>query len=173
MSYSPNESIVERAAGGDREAMAEIVREHYAAIFRFCARRVGPDLAADAAQDTFVSAQRSIRGFAGHSSLSTWLFGIANNHCRSLARKRKMEVDYAYALEKPTGEDASAIVNREALRTGLLALSKEHREVIVLHELDGLTYDEAAEVLGVPSGTVKSRLHHGFLHLRRILGGAA
>lgn len=145
--------------------MAQIVREHYGAVYRFCARRIGPETAQDAAQDTFVTAQKAIRKFKGDSSLLTWLLGIAHNHCRNLARKNNKEIPLCetwVGSELPEDD----IVNRDLLRQSLSRLSPEHLEVVVLHELDGLTYDEAATILNVPVGTVKSRLHHAFLKLR-------
>lgn len=176
-----------QARRGDREAMARIVDRHYDAVFRFCARRIGVDLAEDAAQETFITAQKKLKSFQGASSLSTWLFGIAHNHCRNLARKRKTEMLGAWvAIETlEAGADPSLngaadwprdgqplesqIIDREALRMALSSLSSDHREVVVLHEVEGLTYEEAAEVIGVPVGTVKSRLHHAFLKLREAL----
>jgi RNA polymerase sigma-70 factor (ECF subfamily) len=179
------EADLERARKGDRDAMARIVNTHYDAVFRFCARRLGPDLAADAAQETFLTAQRRMKSFEGCSSLATWLFGIAHNHCRNLSRKRKVEVlaDGAWDITDAgsgrigdsggpsSGSEERTIVDRVALRDALAKLSPEHREVVMLHEVEGLTYEEAAEVIGVPSGTVKSRLHHAFLNLRSTLLG--
>ncbi len=151
--------------------MAEIAVEHYAAVYRFCVRRLGPDLASDAAQETFLIAQKSIKRFDGTSALSTWLFGIALNTCRNLARKRRTEMSYEHAWDvaaKEPGE--STLVDREALRGALKKLSPTHLEVVILHEVEGLTYEEAATLIGVPVGTVKSRLHHAFLDLRRFMG---
>lgn len=181
------DSELERARAGDREAMAKIVDIHYDAVYRFCARRVGPDLAEDAAQETFLTAHKRIKGFRGDSRLETWLFGIAHNHCRNLARKRKMEMafgDWRFVIgdseqgSVPNPNHKSLITNheerlidREALRVALKGLSAEHREVVLLHEVEGLTYQEAAGVIGVPEGTVKSRLHHAFLNLRIALLG--
>ncbi len=151
--------------------MAEIVAEHYSAVFRFCARRLGADLAEDAAQETFVIAQRVLKNFDGRSKLSTWLFGIAHNTCRNLARKRRMEMSYenAWMEEQSAASPESSVISREALRRALAKLTPEHREAVVLHELDELTYEEAASVIGVPVGTVKSRLFHAFAQLRRLL----
>lgn len=64
------------------------------------------------------------------------------------------------------------LIDRQALRAAMQTLTAEHREVVLLHEVDGLTYEEAAKVLGIPVGTVKSRLHHAFLRLRATLIGA-
>jgi len=170
------ETTLRRAAMGDREAMADIVGEHYAAVYRFCARRIGPELAQDAAQETFLTAQRSLRKFDERSKLSTWLFGIAHNHCRALARKRKMEIDFSNGfdwLSEPSEDRSAQLVDREALRCAMSRLTAEHREVIVLHEVEELTYEEAAAVIGVPVGTVKSRLHAAFVNLRRLMGVTA
>lgn len=154
--------------------MAEIAVDLYPSVYRFCVRRIGPDLAADAAQETFLIAQRSIRKFDGSSALSTWLFGIALNTCRNLARKRRMDISYEHAWSVPAGGPGeSTLVNRENLRNALNKLSPAHLEVVLLHEVEGMTYEEAAKVLGIPVGTVKSRLHHAFLDLRRTLGGEA
>lgn len=166
-----DEAIIERAARGDREAMAAIVAENYPAVYRFCARRLGPDLGQDAAQESFLIAQKQVRRFERQSKLSTWLFGIAHNVCRNLARKRRIEMSYEQAWTKEPGGGASesSLVDREALRGALRKLSPEHREAVVLHELEELTYEEIASVIGVPVGTVKSRLFHAFSNLRRLL----
>jgi RNA polymerase sigma-70 factor (ECF subfamily) len=151
--------------------MATIAREHYEAVYRFCARRVGMERAADVAQETFLTAQRALSKFRGESSLSTWLIGIAHNECRRASRQMRTEpllldVDPA----RPSSERSEeTLVDREALRAALARLSEEHREVVVLHELEGLTYEEIAVIVGVPVGTVKSRLHHAFLNLRKVL----
>lgn len=165
---------IRKAQRGDRDAYADLVAEHYAPVYRFCARRIGPNAAEDAAQETFVSAQRSISRYAGSSSFGTWLFGIANNVCRTLSRRRKLEINTMRAWSEASApEGESTLVDREVLRRALGKLSDEHREVVLMHEVEGLAYGEIAEVLGVPVGTVKSRLHHAFLHLRRHLGEGA
>lgn len=162
---------IERARRGDRDALGSLVQEHYPRVYRFCARRIGDDLAQDAAQETFVTMQRTIRRYEGRSSLETWLLGIAHNQCRNLARKRKLVPSQILAwVDEPAEPGAvDRVVDREALRCALAKLSDEHREVVVLHEVEGLRYAEIGEVLGVPEGTVKSRLHHAFLNLRRML----
>ena len=163
---------VTHAQIGSREAMARLVEAHYDAVFRFCARRIGPDQAADAAQETFVTAQKAIKRFRGESSLRTWLFGIAHNHCRHAGRRNRTESwDWTMEHDRAHNPEGS-LIDREALRTAMKTLTPEHREVVLLHEVDGLTYGEAAAVLGIPEGTVKSRLHHAFLGLRKALLGA-
>ena len=159
---------------GSRFDMADIAREHYAAVFRFCARRVGMDRAADVAQETFLTAQKALPKFRGESSLSTWLFGIAHNECRRASRRQKLEpVPLDIEIEGThSGHGEGAIIDREALRVALSKLSEEHREVVLMHEIEGMTYEEIAEVIRVPVGTVKSRLHHAFQNLRRSLVAA-
>ncbi len=162
---------IQLAQRGDREAMGRIVDMYYDSVYSFCARSVGRDVAQDVAQETFLTAQSSIRRFRGDSSLKTWLFGIAHNHCRSALRKQRYEsVDWmmdTHGIQSPEGE----VINREILRTAMKSLSPEHREVVLLHEIEGLKYEEIAMVIGVPIGTVKSRLHHAFLNLRSALFG--
>lgn len=151
--------------------IAAVARDHYEAVFRFCVRRVGMDRAPDVAQETFLTAQKVLHKFRGDSSLLTWLFGIAHNECRRDRRQLKLDpVPLEIDPSRPAagvGEDA--LVDREVLRQAMMRLSPEHREVVMLHELDGLTYEEVAQILAVPVGTVKSRLHHAFLNLRKTI----
>ena len=157
--------------GSAEVEMASIARQHYDAVYRFCARRVGIDRAADASQETFLTAQRVLHKFRGESNLTTWLFGIAHNECRRLSRRQRCEpVLLEIDPECPSNQrNEDAIVDRQALAQVMAKLSPEHREIVILHEIEGLTYEEAAEILSVPVGTVKSRLHHAFLHMRRSL----
>lgn len=163
------DATVERAARGERDALSKLVADNYAPVFRFCARRVGPELAKDAAQETFVTVQGKLRGFDERSSFLTWVLGIAHNHCRNLARKRKFEIAFTDIWAAPSEPEEPGLIDRETLRAAILALSREHREAVVMHEIEGLSYDEIAAILKVPSGTVKSRLHHAFLILRKRL----
>ncbi len=147
-----------------------LVRDHYDLVFNFCARRLGPDAAADAAQDTFVTAHRALRRYEGRSSVTTWLLGIANNECRRLWRIRTrtgptVQLEDASATE---GQE-NAIVNRHALQEALNGLTAQHREVILLHEVEGPRYEEIATLLHIPIGTVKSRLFNAFVALRKAI----
>lgn len=167
------DGYLHRAAKGDKEAMAQIVQEHYASVYRFCARRIGEELGKDASQETFITAFKTLRRYNGSSTLLTWLLGIANNHCRNLARKTRTDITldiWESACSFGTGVSLeNALVDKEALRTALKRLTVEHREVVLLHEIEGLSYEEAAQILAVPVGTIKSRLHHAFLALRKQL----
>lgn len=161
---------IEQARRGDRDALGQLVREHYPRVYRFCARRLGDDLGQDAAQETFVTMHKSIKKFQGRSSFETWLLGIAHFNCKALARKRRLDpLQLAAWTEESTRSDAERVFDREALHCALARLSDDHREVVVLHEIEGLRYAEIAEIIGVPEGTVKSRLHHAFHQLRSML----
>ena len=163
------EARIEQAARGDRQAMGDIVAEHYPAVYRFCARRIGDELAQDAAQETFLTAMRTLSRFNGNSSLSTYLLGIALNHCRNLARKHRMTIAYDDLWETSTGNPESSLLDGQTLSAAMAELPPHHREVIVMHEIEGLTYEEIGSLLRVPTGTVKSRLHYAFLDLRKHL----
>ncbi len=153
--------------------ISQIAREHYDSVFRFCARRIGVDGAPDAAQETFLTAQRVLSKFAERSDIKTWLLGIAHNECRRLARKRRLAPEPLPLFDRPSSESAEdTLVDREALRAAFAKLSPEHRHVVLLREVEGLSYEEAGKILGIPEGTVKSRLHHAFIQLRRSLGDA-
>lgn len=152
--------------------VAELAQEHYTLVFRFCARRVGLDLAADVAQETFLTAQRARAAFRGGSTATTWLLGIAMNECRRALRKQSREPQPFELDGLTTPSEEAAVIDRHTLAQALNKLSPEHREVVILHELDGLTYEQAAKVIRVPVGTVKSRLYNAFVQLRRGLDGA-
>lgn len=163
--------IVGRKAETAIEAVERLVHEHYASVYRFCARRIGDQAAFDATQETFLTAQKCWHKFRGESTERTWLFGIAMNQCRSMARKRKLEpLGLENWLDDPSPGDMQAeTLQREDLRRALAQLSPEHLEIILLHEIEGLRYSEAARLLGVPEGTLKSRLHYAFKELRALL----
>lgn len=157
----------------DPGAIDQIVSENYAKVYRFCARRVGDDSAADITQETFVTMQKNFSKFEGKSKVSTWLFGIAHNLCRNHSRKAKQDaVPLENWIDPGANNHENAVCARETLQAALKTLSEEHREVVLLHEIEGLTYAEIAELTNVPEGTVKSRLHHAFNNLRQeLLGG--
>lgn len=163
------DELIKRAQRGDREALTSLVREYYAPVYRFCARRLGSDSGQDAAQETFVTMQKSVARYQFKSCFQTWLLGIAHNHCRNIARKNRMEsVPLEHWMSPQEGHENS-VVNHQQLLTALKRLSEEHRQVVLMHEIEELRYSEIAEILGVPEGTVKSRLHHAFLKLRETM----
>ncbi len=159
---------------GHKLDMEQLARAHYERIYRFCASRIGAENAADAAQETFVTAHRVKAKYRGDASVLTWLLGIAHNECRRWLRSRKavpVPLELSTESEPRVASPEAALVDRRALSDALARLSEEHREVVILHEIEGLRYEEIAGVLGVPVGTVKSRLHHAFGHLRKAMFG--
>lgn len=156
----------------DQQTIERLVTEHYAAVYRFCARRAGEDAASDLAQETFLIMQKSYAKFQGKSKPSTWIIGIAQNVVRNHHRKTKIaDVPLTDWLDPATPAHDKEICDRQALMQALGKLSPDHREAVLLHEIEGHTYAEIAEILSVPEGTVKSRLHYAFLQLRTQLAG--
>lgn len=160
------DGLIDRAKRGERAALEALVVEHYPRVYKFCARRLHADLASDAAQETFVTMLATIKRYRGDSRFEVWLLGIARNCCRNLARKRRadpLSIDAAWpeALAKSDGA-----LDRVVLRAALSRLDPTLREVVLLHEVEGLTYAEIATVAEIPEGTVKSRLHRAFILLQ-------
>jgi RNA polymerase sigma-70 factor (ECF subfamily) len=151
----PDPRTVQQARAGDLHAFEELVRLYQAEVFRF-AWHLTRDrtLAEDVTQDTFLRAFRFIHGYRGAQRFGSWLFAIARNCSMDALRKRGTvaEQDGREARATP---DAST---RAELDAALAAVSAEHRDAFLLVEVFGLSYQEAADVLGVAVGTVKSRM---------------
>ncbi|MGI8923728.1 MAG: RNA polymerase sigma factor [Fimbriimonadales bacterium] len=160
--------VAERAARGDREALAKIVAEHYSGVFRFCSRLLDAQRAEDAAQETFLRAGGQIKGFRQESTMKTWLFGIALNVCRNERRSMKPTLPLQDWDHAPGAPD-KGVIAAHLLREAMARLDADHRDIVVLHEMEGRTYQECAQTLAIPVGTVKSRLHYAFLRLRELL----
>jgi len=118
-----------------------------------------------------VTALRAVINFRGESEAKTWLLGIAHNECRRVSRRDKI-AELAVEIDPETVVKASEEtrwIDRSVLIAALHELSSEHREAVVMKEVDGLTYEEIGLILGVPAGTVKSRVHFGMMKLRESL----
>jgi RNA polymerase sigma-70 factor (ECF subfamily) len=172
-----NESeLVRRLKAGDAEAFADLLDRYGAKIFNLVFRSVNPrEEAEDVAQEVFVEVWRGIGGFRGDARLSTWIHRVALNVCLEHNRRHHPEMislddaDESIAPDLPDDWLEKAEL-KDRVDAALDALPFAQRQVVVLHELQGLTYGEVAQVLGVPVGTVKSRLHHAFCRLRELLG---
>ena len=134
--------------------------------------------AQDCAQETLVKAFRGFSGFRNDAKVSTWLYSIATRCCTDALRRRHEAVSLEQLQEEgfdPPGDDPSPYLQLEAgerrrlLREALQRLPYEHRQPVVLCDLQGLSYDEAAQALGIPLGTVKSRLSRARTALKNIL----
>ena len=155
-----------RARDGDRAAFAELVRRHQDAVFRFVLRMVGSrDEALDLTQDAFVRAWQALPQWQPEAQFRTWLFRIASNAALDALRRRRMVTfeplgeTFEVAAGDPDPEKRLELKQRvAALGASLARLSAEHREILLLREVENLSYGEIGAVLGLSEGTVKSRL---------------
>lgn len=154
----PDPVAIRAAAAGDVAAFEQLVRAYQAPVWRFLRHLLGdPDLALDVTQDTFVRAYRRLDTFRFQSKFSTWLLQIARNAGVDAIRRNERHLRALHAAPAPP-PPADAAASSE-LREALAHLSPKGREALLLVEVVGLTYREAGSVLGVPEGTVKSRVH--------------
>lgn len=163
---------VARARRGDEQAFAALVR-HYDPGLRALAFRLLGDRARmdDALQEAYVKAFRSLPQFRGDASLGTWLYRIAYNACLDELKRTRAVIDLESARDRTQlGSDpVDALSTRHRLSTALAELSPEDRAAVLLVDADGFDYRDAAEVLGIPEGTVASRLNRARAALRQTL----
>jgi RNA polymerase sigma-70 factor (ECF subfamily) len=161
--------LVQRILSGDKAAGEQFVIEHYEAIFRFLRNLTGnKEDAEDLTQQTFLRAWEALPSFRGDSSLSTWLHSIAYREYTHWLRSRREFVPLDEIVDMP---DEQANQNLEAvlLRWAIYRLDPEHREVFVLYYVQGFSVNEIAKIIGVPAGTVKSRLFFARQKLKELL----
>jgi RNA polymerase sigma-70 factor (ECF subfamily) len=166
-------ALARRAAKGDRAAFESIVARHRDRVYTIALRVVGNEAdAEDALQETFVAAWRALGGFGGRSQLSTWLYRIAVNKSHDVIARRRPAAALDDVPEPAARRDeVEASAQRAAIAAALAALPLEFRTAAVLCDVLGLTPGEAAEVLDVPAGTVKSRSFRARALLARQLAG--
>jgi RNA polymerase sigma-70 factor (ECF subfamily) len=157
-------ALLARHVDGDREAFGELFRRHRDRLWSVALRTLGdPEEAADALQDAMLSAYRAAGSFRGDAAVTTWLHRVVVNACLDRIRRRNTRPtvplpDVESELAKPTPVDAIAISDlRMALKTALATLPAEQRAALVLVDVEGYSVAETAAMLGVASGTVKSR----------------
>ena len=180
------QALVQRARQGDEEAFAALVEVNQRRLYNLTLRMTGnPDDAADLCQEAFLNAWKGLGRFQGESSFSTCLYRLTNNACIDNLRREKRRVNLSMTLSLDDDQavrqaelpderfsphrQAEQRELRETLRAGLAALPEEHRQVLVLRELEGFSYGEIAQLTGVEEGTVKSRLARARLALRNYL----
>ncbi len=173
-----DEQLVARARQGDEDAFGELVQRHSRRVFTLLARLLGDRTAAeDVAQETFVRAWRGLASFRGEAKFSTWIHRIAVNEAnRMLAREARREL-LPYEDVMQSVPDLSADVpagaegreRREQLEQFLAELPGHYRAAVVLRDVEGLTNEEAADLLGLDLRNFKSRLHRGRMALRKRL----
>jgi RNA polymerase sigma-70 factor, ECF subfamily len=180
--------LIERAAQGERAALDELVRKYHELAYQYAFRLTrNRDDAADLVAEAFVRVARSIRSFQGQSAFSTWLYRILTN-CFLDARKRAArrytssldEMVLTEDSEKPReipAEGANVIdyvdrgMKAEILSGAIERLPEAYRTIIVMYHCENLGYEEIAEILSIPLGTVKSRLNRARITLRDLLAG--
>jgi len=169
-------AMVERYVAGDLDAFDDLVRRHQDRVFAVCLRMLRDrDAALDAMQDTFVMLFRKADRYKAEAAFSTWLYRVTVNVCYDhLRRRRRRPIDPlpdTTELPDTRTEDAYAAVEvRPAIEEALAGVSVEFRAAVVLVDLQGLSLETAADVLGVPIGTVKSRVFRGRRMLAEALG---
>lgn len=183
-------SLVPRLLRRDEAAFNEVVRLYQAKVFRLLYRMLGDrHEAEDLAQEVFITVFKRIDSFRGESRFSTWLYRIAVNHGKNRikylgrrARGKKDELSErteSDVVESATMTTSSHIDRPDAIVEGLQlerllakaleTLDPEHRELVVLRDVEHLSYEEIQEVTGLPEGTVKSRLHRARLALKEYI----
>jgi RNA polymerase sigma-70 factor, ECF subfamily len=172
--------LVQDLQRGDPLAFEELIATFGGRILHLARRFAETEAdAEDITQEVLVAVARQIKTFRGESSLATYIYRITLNlgqkHRQRVLSRRVSDTQLIENLPwmlSPSIDPARFATRRELAErvdTALLALTPEHREAILLHELHGLTYIECAELLGVPEGTIKSRVSYGCRQLRRLL----
>ena len=173
--------LVERHRYGDRAAFEQIYRRHAEMVFNLAFRMTGDrEEAADVSQETFLRVHRYCGRFRGRSSLKTWIYRVTVNCCRSRFRRNQnwrtrilsgaLETVEQVPDTRRGPEDRTLARDRgERVTDALRRLPEPFREAVVLRDLEGLTYEEFANVLGVRIGTVRSRIARGRDRLRTLL----
>lgn len=188
------DQFLERLKAGDTAAFARLVEERSGDIYALLHRLTeDPEEARDLTQEVFLQAFRNIGGFRGEADLRTWLYRIAVNQARNRWRwwKRRRR-DCTVSLDAPANEESSATLasslpaqdgcdpeqmtlareRERALSAALRSLARPYREVVLLRDIEGLSYEDVALALDLNVGTVKSRLSRGRAELRRRLEGS-
>jgi RNA polymerase sigma-70 factor (ECF subfamily) len=177
--------LVEVAQRGDVESFNGLVRLYEGRVYNLCYRMLGDaESAADAAQDAFLSAFRNLRSFRG-GSFRSWMLRIATNTCYDALRARKRRPSVSLDIEADDEQDSSPLQiadtaespddyaqRRElaaAIQEGLATLPDEQRIVLILSDIQGLAYEEIAQITNSNLGTIKSRLSRGRARLREVL----
>jgi len=176
----PDRELVQAAAAGSRDAFDELVRRHQAAVLTLArVLTAGRGDADDLAQEVFVRAWRSLRGFRGESTFRTWLHRVAINVVRTsqakegrllrLFGRRSQDDDAPFDPPAPGEPIDTALARRQAIDRALASLPDDLRLPVTLRDLQGLEYKEIAALLNVPIGTVESRIFRARQRLRPLL----
>jgi RNA polymerase sigma-70 factor (ECF subfamily) len=180
--------LLKKSKNGQPDAFERLIAEHQKRVYNIALRMLGnPEDASDAAQEVFIRVFKSLHGFKGQSSFSTWIFRITKNVCLDELRKRKRrnfisidkEIDYGDGAVKLQIEDERFTPEESAeraelsynVRNSIAKLPEQHRILIILRDIQNFSYDEIARILQIPDGTVKSRINRARKALREIING--
>lgn len=174
MTREQEAAVIQAVLDGDINAYELLVKEYEKNVYNLALRMVGnSEDAADMSQEAFIKAYNSLTSFRGDSKFSVWLYRIVSNVCLDSLRSRGRRQTVSLSAENDDGEDVEIDIadetqsperlldrrlTRDAVRRGLAALPPEHRQILLLREIQGLSYDEIADALGIEAGTVKSRI---------------
>ncbi len=166
--------LVERARGGDHDAFAELARGAVTRLDR-AARLIlrDPELARDAVQEALIRAWRDLRGLRDPDRFDAWLHRLTVNACLDIARRRRRRVIEVELdpIDMPDVVDmAGALADREIVDAAMRRLDESGRAIVVLHYFLGMPLTDVASTLGIPIGTVKSRLHRALGEMRVAVG---
>ena len=179
-------NLIQAARNGDQAAFGELVQQYQKRVFALAVRMCPtPELAEEAAQEAFLAAWQGLPFFRGDSAFATWLYRLTSNACIDFLRKEKRKRAAGSVLYLDDTEEGATLdlpdydadphrqleqsEVREAIANGLAELSPEHRKVLALREVSGLSYAEIADILGLEEGTIKSRISRARLALRKKL----
>jgi RNA polymerase sigma-70 factor (ECF subfamily) len=177
---APDQHLIDQCLAGKTEAFGQLVERYQHRLYGSLIHVIGSaDEAQDVAQDAFVHAFEKLGTFRGQSAFYSWLFRIALNAAVSARRKTRRVTGSVDAIREATGDEpvdarsstapehAAEVGDQQRLvRRALAQLPEEYRTALVLKEMDDLKYEEIAELLGVPLGTVRSRIHRARQELR-------
>jgi RNA polymerase sigma-70 factor (ECF subfamily) len=171
-----DEELVRRAVGGEISAFGVLVERHERRVYNLALRMTGSeDDARDATQDAFLTALRKLSSFRGDAAFTTWLHRVTVNACYDLLRRRArspvLDHDEGSGPEPAASPDLADDVDLSVdVRRALMEVPEDYRVVMLLRDVHDLPYEEVASIVGVPVGTVKSRLHRGRVALARVMG---
>lgn len=168
--------LLAAAAAGDHDAFTKLMRSHEDRVFAVCLRILTDrEMALDATQDTFIAAFRKAHQFEGNSAVATWLYRIAVNNCYDILRRARRRPsdslpDHFDLADPSATETVEASAHRQEIEDALASIPPEFRAAVVLSDVEGMSLPEVAAALGVPVGTVKSRVFRGRRLLAKRLG---
>jgi RNA polymerase sigma-70 factor, ECF subfamily len=178
--------LIEAAKAGSTQALEELLARHEKQVYRFGLRMCGSEEdAKEVLQETLLAAFRGVQSFRGEAELSTWLYQVARTHCMRSRRTRAGAPKELQPLDSPDAHNVAAAEDGpdvlahakqlgEVLQAAILALPESARETLILRDVEGLSAEEAAKVVGIEVRALKSRLHRARMqlreHLRTLMG---